>query len=293
VGDLMTDIVAVYSGQLAAGSDTPARIRVRSGGSAANTAAWLARLGVPATLVGVVGADEAGDTLVAELARAGVRCAVRRATQAPTGAVIVLATGDERTMLCDRGANALLVAADLADAFDGAAHLHLHLSGYTMLDAGTAEVGRFALAHALARGATTSVDAASAAPLRRLGGATFRSWIHGVDLLLANADEAATLLDDDDHSPAAERATRLTGVARRVVVKLGAAGAVWAEPDGTLIEAPAEPAVAVDPTGAGDAFAAGLLAAWLGGAPAADALRAGVRLGGLAVRNVGGRPPAG
>jgi sugar/nucleoside kinase (ribokinase family) len=46
----------------------------------------------------------------------------------------------------------------------------------------------------------------------------------------------------------------------------------------------------LDPTGAGDAFAAGLLAAWLSGAPPAEALRAGVALGARAVQVVGSRP---
>ena len=46
----------------------------------------------------------------------------------------------------------------------------------------------------------------------------------------------------------------------------------------------------VDPTGAGDAFAAGLLTAWLAGGTAAECLRAGAELGARAVAAVGGRP---
>ena len=65
-------------------------------------------------------------------------------------------------------------------------------------------------------------------------------------------------------------------------------GAVW---DGT-VRVPARPADVVDPTGAGDAFAAGLLAAWLAGAGPADALAAGVAAGAVAVATVGARPPA-
>jgi sugar/nucleoside kinase (ribokinase family) len=89
----------------------------------------------------------------------------------------------------------------------------------------------------------------------------------------------------------ADRAAWLTSSAHRVVVKRGAAGAVWAEPDGMVASVPAEPTTPVDPTGAGDAFAAGLLDSWLAGATPADALRAGARLGGLAVGMLGGRPP--
>ena len=74
-------------------------------------------------------------------------------------------------------------------------------------------------------------------------------------------------------------------------MKLGADGAIWAGEDGTVIRVPALPATAVvDPTGAGDAFAAGLLAAWLSGADPTGALQAGTRTGAQAVALVGGRP---
>ena len=56
----------------------PAAIRFSGGGQAANTAAWLAAQGVPVTLVGAVGDDDAGRDRVAELDRAGVDCAVDR-----------------------------------------------------------------------------------------------------------------------------------------------------------------------------------------------------------------------
>jgi ribokinase len=283
VGDIVTDILAVHSGPLATGSDTPARIRFAGGGAAANTAAWLAALGVPVTLVGVVGADAAGAARVDELRAAGVRCMVRRA-DARTGSIVVLSADGERTMLVDRGANAALRAADVRAALPGARHLHL--SGYTLFDPATREAGLAALASAAAQAATTSVDAASAAPLRHA--ADFLQWVRPTALLFANVDEAAALLGTPV-GPAGPLATRLAGVVARAMVKRGADGAVWADAAG-LVEAPAVPAEVVDPTGAGDAFAAGVLAAWLDGAGPAAALAAGARLGARAVATVGARP---
>src|SRR5258705_13516784 len=192
-------------------------------------------------------------------------------------------------MLCDRGANALLSTVDIDAALDGtaaaAAAVHLHLSGYALFDEASRAAGRYALAVARERGLSTSVDAASAGPRRRVGAATFLEWIHGVDLLLANADEAVAL------AGTAEPA-RLTGSARNVVVKRGAEGAGWAGAGTGTRWVAAQPATALDVTGAGDAFAAGLLSAWLAGAEPADALRAGARLGARAVSRTGARPGA-
>lgn len=284
VGDVMTDVLAVHVAPLAVGSDTPAQVTMRGGGSGANTAAWLAALRVPPVFVGVVGTDEAGAARVAELTAAGVRTAVRRADGAATGTVVVLSTGSERTMLCDRGAN-LLLSPDDVDAGLGLGATHLHLSGYALLDRRSRPAGQHALA---AAGVTTSVDAASAAPLRQVGAAAFLSWVRGTDLLLANLDEAVALVGDG--SPAV-LAARLTGWARHAVVKCGADGAVWATAgrDPVSVAAPSVPVV--DPTGAGDAFAAGLLSSWLAGGPPTDALYAAVAAGATAVGTVGGRPP--
>ncbi|MFG1951293.1 carbohydrate kinase family protein [Micromonospora sp. NPDC048830] len=288
VGDLITDVVAVLGAPLATGSDTPATIRVSGGGQAANTAAWLAAQGAAVTMVGAVGDDDAGRDRVAELERVGVDCAIERHPGCATGTVIVLTGDGERTMVTERGANLRLTAGHVEAALAGApAARHLHLSAYPLLDAGSREAGLRALAAARGAGLTTSVDAASAAPLRRVGAAAFLSWVRDVDLLLVNADEAAVLAGGLD--PAAQ-ARALSAAARRVVVKRGAAGAVWADRAATLSVAPARRVAVVDVTGAGDAFAAGLLTAWLDGAEPRAALGRAGDLGALAVSMVGARP---
>jgi sugar/nucleoside kinase (ribokinase family) len=286
VGDVVTDVLAMHQLPLATGSDTSARVSMLGGGSGANTAAWLAVSGVPTAFVGVVGADEAGAYRIAELTATGVRAAVRRADGATTGSVVVLSSAGERTMISDRGANLLLSPADV-DAGLATGARHLHLSGYTLLNPPARAAGRYALAAADRAGLTTSVDTAAAAMLGRIGAETFLSWVRGTDLLLANLDEATVLVGD---GPPAELAARLAGWAGHAVVKCGAAGAVWAAAGGEVVEVPAEPASVVDATGAGDAFVAGLLSAWLSGGSPTDALRAGTSLGAAAVSLVGGRP---
>lgn len=294
VGDIVTDVLAVLSAAPAPGSDTPAAVRLTGGGQAANTAAWLAWQGAPVTLVGRVGDDDAGRSRLAELGHLGVRCAVAVCPGAVTGAVVVLVHDGERTMITERGANLLLTPADVTGALAAAPDAtHLHLSGYTLLDAGSRDAGRQALAAARAAGLTTSVDAASAAPLRQLGAEQFLSWVRDVDLLLANRDEANVLTGGTGIATgtgAGAQARTLTKVVRNAVVKRGADGAIWAGRDGTVVESAARQVPVVDVTGAGDAFAAGLLAAWGAGAEPAEALPRAAELAAVAVTRLGARP---
>ncbi len=283
VGDLVTDVLAMASGPIAEGTDTVAAISMTGGVSAANTAAWLARTGRPVTLVAAVGQDAAGEQRVAELEAAGVNCVLAR--RGTPGTVVVVATGAERSMLCDRGANASLTPDDvdrgLAAAADG---VHLHVSGYPLLDPRTLAAGRHALAAAREQGLSVSVDAASAGPLR--SAPDFLSWVRGADLLFANRDEAGVLAGDGTPE---EQARRLAIGVGAAIVKLGGDGAIWASGD-EVVRVPAAAATVVDVTGAGDAFAAGAVAAWLSGAQPAEVLQSGAALAAEAVSQPGARP---
>ena len=242
----------------------------------------------------MVGRDRAGDDRLAELAAAGVGCVhIRRSDDAPTGSIVVLGHAGQRSFLTDRGANLLprtIRCGPCPRRHDGrsASARHLHLSGYMLLDRASRPAGSHALAAARERGLSTSVDMASAQPLRQAGPSTVLSWVRGVDILFANLDEARVLADGSDPL---DLARALAAYAANVVVKLGPDGSVWATPE-IAVRAPAVPVdPVVDATGAGDAFAAGVLAAWLAGSAPAECLQAGARLGAAAVSVVGGRPP--
>jgi sugar/nucleoside kinase (ribokinase family) len=201
--------------------------------------------------------------------------------------VVLVAPGGERTMLPDRGANLALAPGDLPGEVLAAGG-HLHLSGYTLLDAGCRPAGRAALQRARAAGMSVSVDPASAAPLAACGAEAVLSWIGGADVLLPNLDEARVLTGEADAERAARALVHAAG-AREVVVTLGAGGALWT--DGVaVVRAPAAAAAVVDSTGAGDAFAAGWLAARRAGLDPAAALRAGCAAGAAVVAQPGGRP---
>ena len=281
VGDVMTDVVAALSGPIAQGSDTAARIVQRGGGAGANVAVWLARAGAEVTLIGRVGDDDAGRAAAESLRAAGADAQLAVDPARPTGACVVLVEpGGERSMLPDAGANAGLETVALPD--DAA---HLHIAGYALLHPGSRPAARALLAAAHAAGIGVSVDPSSAAPLQRVGAAAFFEWVAGSDLLLPNRDEAAMLTGMPDPKAAARA---LTAHAREVVVKLGPQGALWTNGD-AQVRAPAVEVRAIDTTGAGDAFAAGLLAARMAGAEPADALGAGCALAAEAVAREGGR----
>ncbi len=285
VGDLVTDILVEQDGPPAAGSDTEARIRISGGGQAANTAAWLAHAGAEVTLIAAAGDDDAGRERVAELVAGGVHCAVRHHRGATTGSIVVLTSPHERTMFTDRGAALLLDPADVTAAIAEVPARHLHLSGYPLLHAGSRPGGLAALAAARDKGMTTSVDAASAAPLRALG--SFLDLVRDTDLLLCNTDEATALAGPGTPE---DQAGALLSHASHVIVKRGEHGAVWRTRSGQTWHGRAVPVPPIDPTGAGDAFAAGLLHAWLGGQEPEAALAAAAALGAAAVHKVGARP---
>jgi ribokinase len=285
VGDIATDVVAVLSGNPAPGSDRPAAISSRGGGAGANVAVHLALMGVPVVLGGCIGDDAAGAALVAELTAAGVRLALRTVPGTATGTIVSLVEPDgQRSMLADRGASLALRPEDVPPPPAGG---HLHLSGYVLLDPAPRVAGLAALAAAVARGCTVSVDPASTGPLAAYGVDRWLDDTAAATVLLPNTDEARLLTGCTDPADAARALADRHPI---VAVTLGAEGALWATHD-ELVHRPAHDTVVVDTTGAGDAFAAGLLAAWLQ-APDVDpaaALDAGLARAAAVVRRPGAR----
>ncbi len=286
LGDVMVDVTARIDESINVTSDTRAQISLQTGGAAANTAGWLAHLGEQATLIGSIGADPFGESVLAHLDRLGVVARLQRSADRPTGICVVIVDAHaERTMLPDPAANASFAAGSVP-AGTWHAGGHFHLSGYTLLNPDTRDAGLAALRDARAAGMTCSLDPASAAPLARDQGAFDRAW-DALDIVLANAAEAHVLTGlGDPHAALAALAERVPWA----VVKRGHDGALGRH--GSQVASAPAPAVAVvDSTGAGDAFAAGFLASWVRGDPLAACLGEGCRTGGLAVARVGAAPP--
>ncbi|HZY76181.1 MAG TPA: carbohydrate kinase family protein [Jatrophihabitantaceae bacterium] len=290
LGDLMVDVLARLSSPLAVGTDTPAPIAVLGGGSAANTAAWLAAVGVPATFVGRAGDDAFGRAQRDALLAHGLDLALSVDPSLPTGTCIVLVDVDgERTMVPDAGANAALAPADVPVASFTPGD-HLHVSGYALFG-GAREAALHAMSAARSVGLSISVGAASSGPLLSIGADAFLDWVGTDVLLFANRDEAAVLADAELDVPAADLAAALAAHVGRALVTCGADGAVYCDGSDPLF-VPAEAVDVVDSTGAGDTFAAGVLAAFADGAAAEPALEYAHALAAAACTLTGARPAA-
>lgn len=234
------------------------------GGSAANTAVGVRRLGVSAALLACIGDDERGRRGLEALAADGVETS--RIVTTPTGPVSSYVVGavdarGERQLYTYRGASGELSPDHLApESLRGITHVHI-----CTMPPDFAE-----------RGLVLARDADS--PLRvsmdpgTLGCAgeyapRLRQILPRLDLLFLNAVELRLLLGITDVRSLPDYAGALPP---RVAVKLGAQGCVLYRRGSRLTTAPALPVDTVDTTGAGDAFAAGYLVGWIRGLEDAD-----------------------
>ncbi|QEO08852.1 carbohydrate kinase family protein [Protaetiibacter larvae] len=286
VGDVINDIVAVPRIPQRPDTDTPASIRPRSGGSAANTAAWLGSLDAPVDFVGAVGSADA-DAHEREFREVGVVPHLQREHGIPTGTIVIVVEGEQRSMLTERGANAALRVETVTDELLAAAAV-LHVSGYSILDGFGARGARALLDRAAEAGVPVSVNPASVGYLSDFGVDAFLGAIAGTTLLFPNLAEARLLTGLED-AVAAVRA--LTVDFPIVAMTLASEGVLVSARGADPVLVPAPAVRSVDPTGAGDAFTAGFLEHWVRSGDPIAASRAGVLVAARAVMLIGGRPP--
>jgi ribokinase len=244
------------------------------GGGAVITAVAAARLGVSTAILSALSAPA-----VARLQREHVRVHNLRQPREPHAITAALSTTTDRAFVTFNGVNAVLEPRLLeALATASAGHVHLALTP-SDLDAWISRVGRLRKA-----GHTVSWDFgwSEALALRP----ELPALMDALDLVFVNELEAPLYAQanalDDAYPPL--RARKCT-----VIVKLGFLGSRWlrAGADGDVVM-PAPRVTPVDTTGAGDAFSAGFLAAWLRGAAPATCLATGNTVGASSTRAAGG-----
>lgn len=261
------------------------RASVGPGGCGSNVAVGLCALGVPTALVACTGSDDAAFLVRSYWERVGLDTRfVRQVPGAPTAVSVGLVDSEAQPRFIHTpGANAALTVDDLdvcALASEGARVLHV--GGFFALP-GLLD-GRLSELLSLTRecGLLTTLDVIRSTTMANPG--PLWPCLPHLDVFLCNAPEARVLTGEGD-PVAAARALRSRG-ASAVVVKLGSEGC-WLEGDGLRERVPAVPSAVEDTTGAGDAFAAGFIAALLRGDDLAAACEAGNAAGARVVRAFG------
>lgn len=278
----MLDVVVRQLAPLAPTSDTPSSIRVGRGGSGASVALAIALDAHHVTYVGAAGIDPAADMVRDTMERGGVATRFEQC-DAATGTVVSMVGADgQRSMLTDRGANSLLsesfVVGELAGPFD-----HLHLSGYLLLDPSTRAVAASALAYATSRGATTSIDVCSVAPLIDVTPRVFLETATGATYLFANEEEALVLTARENVGDALEF---LADRFDEVMITRGREGALVARGEDRY-DVRARQVAVLDTTGAGDAATGAYLGARLDARDIESAMERAMAQGARVVGDLG------
>lgn len=248
------------------------------GGKGANQAVAVARLGGSAAVVGMVGSDEWGETLVTGLAEEGVDVsAVGAHATASTGiTVITIDSNAENTIVGSSGANMQVTPDYVANYGEMIAAAKVVLVQLEIPLTTVEAVARL----------TTGTHILNPAPAQPLTVELLRQ----VDILIPNRSELALLsgrgpLDVIDEVFAAARSLRPEGT---TVVTLGTEGAVLIE-EGSVTRMATIPVDAVDPTGAGDAFCGAFAYSLSEGVSLEEAVRFASAAGALAVTRRGAR----
>lgn len=248
-----------------------------AGGSGANIATGLAKLGRAVGFLGKVGDDETGKWLLKNLSASGVDTqAMLTATGGKSASCFIALDAHGNRVIFALGGSALIENVDELDLS--------RVTGSQSLCIGDAFVPVAAAAAEAARHNDTAVFFVPGGLMVSFGLEKLSAVLQNTSVLVVSRNEANTLAGDCSPNEAA-RLLKETGP-EIVVVTLGADGAVLASEDG-IETVPAFDAVVVDTTGAGDAFAAGLMHAFLDGRTWTEAVKIGCAMAAIKIGHVG------
>lgn len=280
VGSLNMDIVVQsprfpVSGETIFGQD----VHFEPGGKGANQAVACARLGYDTVMLGAVGTDAFGGSLMQSLASSGVRTSsLLQRTDTATGIASITLTPEDNTILVVPGANGTVTAADVEawrETISTASILLVQLE--IPMDAVLTAV-RIADEH----GVPVVLNPAPANELPA-------ELIQKVRYITPNQTELHSLTGIDASGDALEQA--MDALIERgpevVITTLGSSGVAWKQRGGSLQRAEAYRVEVVDTTGAGDSFNGAFACGIASGRSVEDSVKFAIAVSALAVTKFG------
>ena len=262
-----------------------------SGGSGANTLAGLSMLGRQCAFIGQVADDQLGQVFAHDIRATGIDFDIPpRGSEPPTARCLILVTPDaQRTMNTFLGASQFL-AADLINKDLIASAEILYLEGYLWDPEEPRAAMRAAIDHAKAAGRKVAFTLSDAFVIDRHRDDFLALMDEGmIDILFANELEIASLQRNEDFEEAVAASAAKVPL---LVVTRGEHGAIALQ-DGERFEVSAQPVERlVDTTGAGDLFAAGVLAGLTQGRAIGECLTMGAICAAEIISHYGARPEA-
>jgi sugar/nucleoside kinase (ribokinase family) len=286
VGILVADVFVPPLDRLPAAGELLATddFLLQPGGCAANTAIALGKLGVRAAVCGRVGDDLLGDFVARDLGSREIdtRGVLRTEGSSTSKTVIVPVVGEDRRFIHTFGANAALTARDIEPSALAAAEV-IYVGGYLILPSLREDELAGRLREARSHGAQVVLDVAVPSG-QELSLEAASVLLPLADYFVPNSDEAWALTGETDPARQAERFVEHG--ANTVVIKLGERG-VHVRSGDVSFEVHAPPMQVIEPSGAGDAFAAGLMLGILEGWELERSMRFASVIGGSACTALG------
>jgi sugar/nucleoside kinase (ribokinase family) len=259
----------------------------RSGGSCGNTMAALASLGGTGAYIGKVSSDQLGEVFRHDIRATGIAYDVPPAANSSTGRCLIMVTSDaQRTMQTYLGAASDLAGDDIDPDLVAAAQVTF-LEGYLWDPPGAKEAFIKAAASAHAAGRKVSLTLSDPFCVERFRDEFVELVDNHIDILFANADEITSLYRLDRFEDAVERVRGRCEVAALTRSELGSVIVTSTETHKIAAERVGD---VVDTTGAGDAYAAGVLYGMTSGRDLATAGRIASIAAAEVISHFGPRP---
>ncbi len=290
VGELLADLIGTEFTQNLTDTETFKRFQ---GGSPANLAANMARLGNSTALVACVGNDNVGVYLVEKVAETGVDVSyIAQNPHTPTSIVLVSRTKGTPDFIAYRTADRMIQSAHISDdLLNDASFFHTTCFALSQDPAQSAIVE--AASRAQAAGCVVSLDANYAPsiwPNRTQAQQVIADYCKNGAFVKLSEDDAERIFGESLSNSTIIATFHQMG-AQLVCLTLGGKGSIVSSNYGKdYVEIEGRPIEVKDATGAGDSYWSGFLTAWLDGKSPAECAQAGANIAALKISTVGPLP---